>query len=356
MAQRTASILWRLPLVQHLTGGGTRRFFSRNRTRDTSRPINTTTESQNITKPPTESPPLDSPAAYTSIVSHSSSPSKLTTNVSQSEQAKLENAAEFFQKNGKFLYSAAHFRDHPFNEHIPEVVILGASNVGKSTFLNSLVGRPGIARTSPKPGHTTVMNAYGVGPSPHIPRESVAKGTRPPRHSLIVMDTPGYGFRSQATWGDTIVRYLGGRKTLKGAVVLLSAEKRLMPEDRWLLEALADANARTMVVVTKADKARKGGVEWGARCADKAADVRRELQRIQKGTGRDWKEDAGWSSDVFVTAAGLGRESNKAGMGGVRAAILEMAGFKLEAAVEQQPDNISYTGKIVSFDDIVWKS
>lgn len=175
------------------------------------------------------------------------------------------------------------------------------------------------------------------------------------------MDTPGYGYRSQKSWGDTIVKYLGARKTLRGAVVLLSSEKKIMPEDKWLLEALADANVRTMVVVTKADKVRagddKGG--WAGKCIDRALAIRAELKRIQRGTGRDWKEDAGWSSDVFVTAAGhgqAGKASNKAGMGGVRLAVLEMAGFNVGNAVEQKPENVSYDGKIVPFDEIVWKS
>lgn len=361
-----------MPLASHTTTASTRRFLSQSQIPHTSKP-GSPLRPQNILKSPTDGVSLDSPATYTSIISHaSSSPSTLTTAIdlgsTSKDQAKLGQAADFFQKNAQFLYSAAQFRDHPFNEHVPEVVILGASNVGKSTFLNALVGRRGIARTSPRPGHTTLMNAFGVGPPAQVPRTSLPKGTTaPPKHSLVVLDTPGYGYRSQATWGDTIVRYLGARKTLRGAVVLLSAEKRVMPEDRWLLEALADANVRTVVVVTKADKAvrrgkggRDGGGDWAAKCADKAAEVRRELRRIQKGTGSDWKEDAGWSSDVFVTAAGLvqmGKASNRAGMGGVRAAVLDMAGFKLEGdAVEQQPENISYTGKIVSFEDIVWKS
>ncbi|TQV96661.1 ribosome biogenesis GTP-binding protein YsxC [Cordyceps javanica] len=367
MSRRTALLVRRMPLAPPITNASTRRLLSQSQLAHTPRPTSAS-RPQNTTRISAHGgAPLDSPATYTSIVSHAASPSSLTTTAAtgpgSKDQAKLARAGTFFETDARFLYSAAQFRDHPFNEQVPEVVILGASNVGKSTFLNALVGRRGVARTSPKPGHTTLMNAFGLGRPLPVPRTSLPRGAAAPRHGLVVVDTPGYGFRSQATWGDTVVRYLGARKALRGAVVLLSAEKRLMPEDRWLLEALADADVRTVAVVTKADKAARGGGgggDWAARCAKKAEDIRRELRRTEKATGSGWREGAGWSSDVFVTAAGLGqmgKTSNRAGMGGVRAAILDMAGFTLEDdAVEQQPENISYTGKIVSFDDIVWKS
>jgi GTP-binding protein len=251
------------------------------------------------------------------------------------------------------MYSASSLKDHPFNEHIPEVVILGASNVGKSTFLNALVSRSGIARVSAKPGRTTVMNAFGVGPPPHIPKRLISKGTRPPNESLIVMDTPGYGYRSQKSWGNTIVKYLGSRKTLRGAVVLLSSEKKLLPDDRWLLEQLAIANTRTIVVLTKADKA-KGGGDWAGNCTQRAEAVMQELKEL----GRWRKREEAWMPEIYVTAVGMmnaTRLGNNAGLGGVRAAILEMAGFDVKDDVTKQDEAVSYTGKIVSFDDIQWK-
>lgn len=359
MSRRTSSLFLQTPLAAHRIRPITRRFICQSQRAYASKPPNSS-HPQTPHKAPAEGgvSPLDSPAAYASIVSHGASAGALTTALTATDPARLGRAAAFFEKDVRFLYSAAQYRDHPFNEHVPEVVILGASNVGKSTFLNALVGQRGVARTSAKPGHTTLMNAFGLGP-PVLP-VSLPRGTQPPQHGLVLVDTPGYGYRSQATWGDTIVRYLGARKALRGAVVLMSAEKRLMPEDRWLLEALADADVRTVAVVTKADKAARGGSGWAARCADKAAELRKELRRIQKGTGSGWKEDAGWASDVYVTAAGLvrmGKASNGAGMGAVRAAVLDMAGLALEEdAVVQQPENISYTGKVVSFDDIVWKT
>ncbi|KAM3443052.1 hypothetical protein MY4824_000757 [Beauveria thailandica] len=391
MSRRASSLLWPMPLASRIRAS-TRKYTSRSQIPPAPKP----TDSQKPQSPPTKPLPrqsLDSPAVFSSLVSYASSPSTLSTD--RPLGSNTRRARDFF-KAASFLYSAADFKDHPYNVKVPEVVILGSSNVGKSTFLNALAGRPGIARTSARPGHTTLMNAYGLGPAPPPPpppspptdSTMTATTTPPPpspspspQHSLIVMDTPGYGFRSQATWGETVVRYLGARKALRGAVLLVSAEKRLTPGDRWVLEALADADVRTLVVVTKADKAAarrdKQGGFWAGPCAAKAEEMREEMRRVERGTGTGWKEGAGWSSDVFVTAAGCpppGKKaskrtrdagdcvvahdmSNKAGMVAVRAAILEMVGLAVkDNGADQQPQNISYTGKIVSFDDIVWKS
>ncbi len=166
------------------------------------------------------------------------------------------------------------------------------------------------------------------------------------------MDTPGYGYRSQSSWGQTIVKYLGMRKMLKGAVVLMSAEKRLLPDDRWLFEQLADSNTRTIVVLTKADKGKK---EWAANCTQRATAITKELREL----GRWKKGGEVWAPEIYVTAAGVmnaTRLGNKAGLGGVRSAILEMAGFDINDDVTTQDEAISYMGKIVSFDDIKWKA
>ncbi|KAM3554675.1 hypothetical protein MY1884_006011 [Beauveria asiatica] len=393
MSRRASSLSWPMPLASRIRAS-TRKYTSRSQIPPAPKP----TGPQEPQSPPTKPLPrqsLDSPAVFSSLVSYASSPSTLSTD--RPLGSNTRRARDFF-KAASFLYSAVDFKDHPYNVKVPEVVILGSSNVGKSTFLNALAGRPGIARTSARPGHTTLMNAYGLGPAPpplpppSPPTDSTMTATTTPpppsppspQHSLIVMDTPGYGFRSQATWGETVVRYLGARKALRGAVLLVSAEKRLTPGDRWVLEALADADVRTLVVVTKADKADKAAARrdkqggfWAGPCAAKAEEMREEMRRVERGTGTGWKEGAGWSSDVFVTAAGCpspGKKaskrtrdvgdcvvahdmSNKAGMGAVRAAILEMVGLAVkDNGADQQPQNISYTGKIVSFDDIVWKS
>lgn len=281
-----------------------------------------------------------------------------TTSVPTSRKDKppLAAAAQFFENGCRLLYSADSLYNHVRNDHVPEIVVLGASNAGKSSFLNALIGKRDFARVSQRPGRTTTMNAYGVGPRPKILRDLVRKGDPPPRHSLILVDTPGYGFKSQSEWGDTILKYLDVRKMLRGAVLLIPADKKLHEMDKWMLKTLARTNTRTLVVLTKADK---NGEEWGNACSNLATTVRGEIRNIAKQAARSWAEEYGDAAQIYATAANMDistKLGNGGGLGGVRLAILEMAGYMLQERVEQRPETKTYAGPVVSFDDILWKT
>ena len=276
--------------------------------------------------------------------------------ISKPDKPPLAAAAKFFEHGCRLLYSADSLYNHIRNDHVPEIVVLGASNAGKSSFLNALVGRSDIARVSSRPGRTTTMNAYGVGHRPKISRDLIQKGDPPPKHSLILVDTPGYGFKSRSDWGDTILKYLDVRKMLRGAVLLIPANKKLQDMDKWMLKTLARTNTRTLVVLTKADK---NGDVWGDSCSKLATTVRREIQSIATRAARSWAEEYGHSAQIYATAANMGistKLGNGAGLGGVRLAVLEMAGFSLQSRVEQRPETKTYAGPVVSFDDIQWKA
>ncbi|KAG5916205.1 hypothetical protein E4U61_003870 [Claviceps capensis] len=260
----------------------------------------------------------------------------------------------------KFLYSAAHAQQHPPNMHTPEIILLGASNAGKSTFLNAILGSASAARVSCHPGLTTLMNAFGVGPPPttstHQPSVSIPKDIDPPQHSLILVDTPGYGFKSQLNWGESVTQYLDQRTMLRGAVLLLSSEKKLLSHDKWMLRTLAEANTLTLVVLTKADKSKSG---WTERCVEMADDIQTELADLNREVGGRWRDDDGGAATarVLITAAGMDlpqKFRNGAGMGGVRSAILDMAGFSMTSKVMKKAETVTYGGPIVSFEDIGW--
>ncbi|KAJ0162477.1 putative GTP-binding protein EngB [Colletotrichum tanaceti] len=251
-------------------------------------------------------------------------------------------AARFFlSPPASFLYSAFHLQHHPINTTTPEICVIGASNCGKSSFINALTGSASLARVSPVAGKTVSMNAYGVGSLAGLPfREPVAADgggrTREekPEHGIVLVDTPGYGYASQGEWGRSIVEYLNKRIMLRGVILLLSAEKKVSEKDAQIIKILADVGRPVMLVFTKMDKAllRRAREEGGI------AERLREAERCFARTGR-----GGWEMKVYITAAKMDRDKSwkvdatgsAAGMAGVRMGVLELAGVREYVAPEK---------------------
>ncbi|OZB19994.1 MAG: YihA family ribosome biogenesis GTP-binding protein [Rhodobacterales bacterium 34-62-10] len=122
-----------------------------------------------------------------------------------------------------------------------EVCFAGRSNVGKSSLINALTGRKGLARASNTPGRTQEINFFTVG------------------QSHYVVDLPGYGYANApvaivARWQKLLKQYLSGRQTLRRAFVLIDARHGVKPVDEEIL-SLMDSSALTFqVVLTKTDK------------------------------------------------------------------------------------------------------
>ncbi|KAF9876327.1 ribosome biogenesis GTP-binding protein YsxC [Colletotrichum karsti] len=250
-----------------------------------------------------------------------------------------EHARVFFTRpKAHFLYSAANFKQHPINTTTPEVCVIGASNCGKSSFVNGLTGLSGrgMAMEGHEAGKTVTMNAYGIGSLARVPRREVASpaaaGEKGSVHGAILVDTPGYGYASRKEWGREIVEYLKKRTMLRGVVLLLSAEKRVSAQDEAVMRLVAEAGRPAMVVFTKMDKtlargrrSEKGGIEMRLR----------EVERAFARTG--WE---GWGPRIHLTAAKMERPKELAsetghamaaaipGMAGVRIEILEMIGLR----------------------------
>jgi GTP-binding protein len=126
---------------------------------------------------------------------------------------------------------------------LPEVAFAGRSNVGKSSLLNALTGRQGLARTSNTPGRTQELNLFLVG--------------EPPVMRLV--DMPGYGYAEAPKdlvreWGRLVNDYLRGRPTLKRVLVLVDSRHGLKPVDREIMDLLDRAAVSYQIVLTKADK------------------------------------------------------------------------------------------------------
>jgi len=126
---------------------------------------------------------------------------------------------------------------------LPEVAFAGRSNVGKSSLLNALTGRQGLARTSNTPGRTQELNLFLVGDPP----------------VMRLVDMPGYGYAEAPKdlireWGRLVNDFLRGRPTLKRVLVLVDSRHGLKPVDTDIMGMLDKAAVSYQVVLTKADK------------------------------------------------------------------------------------------------------
>ena len=124
---------------------------------------------------------------------------------------------------------------------LPEIAFLGRSNVGKSSLINTLVGRKGLAFTSSTPGRTQTINFYRI------------------NGSLYFVDLPGYGYARApqelaAQWRDLAESYLLTRKTLDLSFLILDARRGWMDSDLQLKQWLEFHNRRYQVIATKTDK------------------------------------------------------------------------------------------------------
>jgi len=131
--------------------------------------------------------------------------------------------------------------------NIPEIALVGRSNVGKSSMINTLLNRKGIARVSSEPGKTRELNFYNVD------------------DTLYFVDLPGYGYarvskEEKDSWGRMIETYLYSRKQLFMAVLLVDIRHTPTEDDKLMYRWITGQGLRHLVVATKADKISRGRV------------------------------------------------------------------------------------------------
>ncbi|KAH8666583.1 hypothetical protein BX600DRAFT_511506 [Xylariales sp. PMI_506] len=269
------------------------------------------------------------------------------------DKSLADELTELFTKNpATFYHGTQDFYTLKKNTRLPEVCILGRSNVGKSTFVNALADRRGneLARTSARAGKTRTMNAFGFGPAPLMKdlADTDVKTKRTedlPRHTFYILDMPGYGHKSLKEWGRHINLYLNKRQAIKGAILLVDGEVGPKQGDLDALELLRSAGLRTAVVLTKADKAKDE--EMLRETCDKIRGLLRE-------TGaRDRNGSWSWDTDVFVTAlSATNRDVGADSVAVARLAVARMVGL-IKEKVRPEPEIAkSWSNKVVSFDDI----
>ena len=149
-------------------------------------------------------------------------------------------------KNPQFEVSAVRENQYPKNG-LPEVVLVGKSNVGKSSFVNTMINRKKLARTSSEPGKTRQLNFYNMD------------------NLFYFVDLPGYGFAqvSQAEkdkWSKFIDAYLTKRENLCGVIQLVDLRHPPTKDDINMYEWLMHMHKDVLIVATKCDKISKG--QW----------------------------------------------------------------------------------------------
>lgn len=143
-------------------------------------------------------------------------------------------------KNPKFEISAVSPKQYPTNG-LPEIVLVGKSNVGKSTFINTMINRKKLARTSSEPGKTRQINFYNMD------------------DKFYFVDLPGYGYskmskQEQAKVNGFIDEYLHVRKNIALVILLIDIRHDVGANDRLMYDYIIRSELPFMVIASKADK------------------------------------------------------------------------------------------------------
>lgn len=211
--------------------------------------------------------------------------------------SEIDPAAEDRGERARKLFAGpiAFLKSAPALQHLPapsvsEIAFAGRSNVGKSSLLNALTNRNGLARTSVTPGRTQELNYFDVG-NPLVFR---------------LVDMPGYGFAKAPKdvvkkWRFLVNDYLRGRQVLKRTLVLIDSRHGFKDVDREVLEMLDTAAVSYRVVLTKADKIKAS-----------------ELAAVHAATEAEARKHPAAHPEVIVTSSEKGM-----GIAELRTAVLE---------------------------------
>lgn len=146
-------------------------------------------------------------------------------------------------KSSDYAISAVKEEQYP-KDNLPEIALAGRSNVGKSSLINSLLGRKNLARTSSQPGKTQTLNFYVV------------------NQDFYLVDVPGYGYAKvsqvqRQQFGEMIQDYLETRENLQGLILLTDSRHEPTKDDVAMYNYALYLNLPILVICTKIDKVKK---------------------------------------------------------------------------------------------------
>jgi len=149
--------------------------------------------------------------------------------------------------NASLTISAVSPKQYPVAA-VPEIAFAGRSNVGKSSFINRVLNRKSLARTSSKPGKTATINFYNID------------------NTVNFVDLPGYGFarvskEEKKKWGNMIDTYLNSRETLAQVILIVDSRHSPTEDDKLMLGFIRAVCGRAVIVASKIDKLKKTEID-----------------------------------------------------------------------------------------------
>ena len=171
----------------------------------------------------------------------------MTDEASELTKRDIENGRLLFARDVTFMLSAVSLDTLP-PARLPEICFAGRSNVGKSSLINALTNRKGLARASNTPGRTRELNYFNVD------------------ERLFIVDLPGYGYAKAsksdiARWTKLTRQFLFGRASLRRVFLLIDSRHGIKGSDLELMGMLDETAVTYQIILTKADKLKKGELE-----------------------------------------------------------------------------------------------
>ena len=184
-------------------------------------------------------------------------------------------------KNPKFEVSAVRPNQYPTN-NLPEIVLVGKSNVGKSSFINTMINRKKLARTSSEPGKTRQINFYNID------------------DSFYFVDLPGYGYskmskKEQEQVGRFIEEYLFNRKEITLIIFLVDIRHAPSSNDKLMYDYIIRSGLPCLILANKADKIAKTKVDNEVKNIQKILNPIRDITTLPFSSERKIYQDDVWN-------------------------------------------------------------
>lgn len=183
--------------------------------------------------------------------------------------------------SSEIVISAVRQVQYP-ESNLPEFALAGRSNVGKSSFINKMLNRKGLARISSKPGKTQTLNFFLINDLLHF------------------VDVPGYGYAKvskseRAAWGKMIETYFTTREQLKAVVLIVDLRHPPTEDDVMMYDFLKYYQIPCIIIATKADKVPKGKWQKHVKVIRETLDLEANDQIVVFSAETGEGKDAAWT-------------------------------------------------------------